>query len=684
MVVLNEKRVVVHEPFREGERIPATMYVDLDRRGRILLVIDLDVRLSEHFNLPSLAVLSPVSAASHRERSPLPNELLLGEPRRDQQESDAQRDRNRRRRLVRLHLHLLVCRIAARRYAGHGLTAPSGSVEPTNLGTGGSGGVGSLERRENPDGEVRPAAAFDQLDQCVQVVTGVVGELGRQRGRESSSSQLFAAPAPNLVDRCGASCFGLHDFFVPPRGPSLTARPAGLAKSRCARGRSCGVTRALAEQVLASALSRRRATASEAWDLDHEIVLVGAGDRVAIPGRYDRTYPFRAHSEYLYLTDRERPNGVLAFDPSEGWTEFLSPVTREELLWEALDGVREGVPEGARSVLELEALLDARQGRRCGCLGAPIEGVECDPLLTQDLRDVLTALRRVKDEVELERMTRAEQATRAGFLALPALIDAGRTEREIQIELEAEFFRHGADFLAFDTIIAAGDHSAIFHFAPTSRRLARGELLLVDAGGEVRGYASDVTRTYPVSGAFTAEQAALYEIVREALRAATATCRPGAEWRDVHLAAALAIGEGLVDLGLLRGEPASLFERGAMTLFFPHGVGHMVGLGVRDAGGVVPDRPPPGNGFPRLRVDLPLRAGYAMTVEPGIYFVARLLEEPETRAQLRDCVDWDTVDHFLGFGGVRLEDNVLVTEEGCEVITRHIPFVGETLESPTS
>jgi Xaa-Pro aminopeptidase len=436
------------------------------------------------------------------------------------------------------------------------------------------------------------------------------------------------------------------------------------------------VTRATAEQALASALSRRRAAASAAWDLDDEIVLVGAGNRVAIPGRCDRTYPFRAHSEYLYLTDRERPGGVLAFDPKEGWTEFLSPVTRAELLWEALEGASEGVPEGARSALELEAWLDARQGRRCGCLGTPIERVECDPLLTEDLRDALTALRRVKDDVELERMRGAEQATRAGFLALPALIDQGRTEREIQIELEAEFFRHGADFLAFDTIVAAGPHSATLHFAPSSHRLAPGELLLVDAGGEVRGYASDVTRTYPVSGAFTADQAPLYEIVREALRVATASCRPGAEWRDVHLAAALVIGEGLVGLDLLRGEPASLFERGAITLFFPHGVGHMVGLGIRDAGGAVPDRPPPGDGFPRLRVDLPLRAGYAMTVEPGIYFVAPLLNEQETRTRLRDCVSWDKVDHFLGFGGMRLEDDVLVTEEGCEVMTRDIPFVG--------
>jgi Xaa-Pro aminopeptidase len=422
-------------------------------------------------------------------------------------------------------------------------------------------------------------------------------------------------------------------------------------------------------------LERRRAAVAVEWDLCDEFVLIGAGDPVPVPGRYDRTYPFRAHSEYFYLTDRERPSGVLAFDPADGWMEFLAPVTREELLWSGADDLEEGVPDGARSVAELSGWLDSRRGRRCACLGTPVANASSDSALTEELRYMLTQVRRPKDEVELGRMRRAEQATRSAFLALEPLIEAGRTERELQIELEAEVFRAGADALAYDTIVGGGVHAAVLHFAPTARPLAGGELVLIDAGGEYCGYASDVTRTYPVSGTFTVEQAQLYATVRVALETAIRACRPGVEWREVHRSAALVIGEGLVELGILRGDVESLFERGAISLFFPHGVGHMVGLGVRDAGGVLRDRSEPGPGFPRLRVDLPLEAGYAMTVEPGIYFIPPMLGDQTKREQLGTAVNWNRVEEMLDFGGIRLEENILITKDGCEVLTNDVPLL---------
>jgi Xaa-Pro aminopeptidase len=271
-------------------------------------------------------------------------------------------------------------------------------------------------------------------------------------------------------------------------------------------------------------------------------------------------------------------------------------------------------------------------------------------------------------------MRQAERATRSGYLSLEALIAPGRTERELQVELEAQFLRGGADALAYESIVAAGTHSAVLHFAPTARRLSEGDLLLVDAGGEYRGYASDITRTYAVSGAFSPAQAELYGIVQRALESAIEGCRPGVEWREIHRAAALVVGDGLVQLGILRGETQSLFERGAISLFFPHGIGHMVGLGVRDAGGVLRDRSDPGPGYPRLRVDLPLAAGYTMTVEPGIYFVPPILGAKQTREELRDAVNWERIEGMLSFGGIRLEDNILITDSGCEVLTRDVPL----------
>ena len=411
---------------------------------------------------------------------------------------------------------------------------------------------------------------------------------------------------------------------------------------------------------IAQQLERRRAAAAAAWDVSDAVVLVAAGEEIPVPGRGDRTYPFRAHSEYLYLTDRERPGGVLAFDPGDGWVEFVVPVTAEELLWSGLEGDREGVPEGTRPLDELQAWVRGR----------PVRGLGAAPDADAELRDALVRVRRPKDDVELERMRVAAEATRAGFAELAGLVAPGRTERELQVALEAAFLRSGGDFLAFETIAAAGDHSAVLHFAPTDRELRAGELLLVDAGAEYRGYVSDVTRTYAIGGELDARQRLVWETVRRAGEAAIAACRPGVEWRDVHRAAAAVVAEGLVELGVLRGAPETLVESGAATLFFPHGVGHMVGLGVRDAGPASDEARTPAPGLPRLRVDIPLQPRHAWTVEPGIYFVAPLLARNRDR---RD-VDWDVVDALLGFGGVRIEQNVLVTAGGCEVLTAAIPL----------
>lgn len=407
-------------------------------------------------------------------------------------------------------------------------------------------------------------------------------------------------------------------------------------------------------------LERRRADAAAAWNLDGGVVLVAAGDEIPVPGRGDRTYPFRAHSEYLYLADRERPGGMLAYAPADGWVEFVAPVTPDELLWTGLEGDREGVPEGTRPLGDVEAWVGGRPVRRLGA--AADSDVE--------LRDALIHVRRPKDDVELARMRTAAEATRAGFEALVPAIAAGRTERELQVTLEAAFLRNGGDFLAFETIAAAGDHAAVLHFSPTARELRDGDLLLVDAGAEHRGYASDVTRTYVVGGTFTAEQALVHDTVRRAGETAIAACRPGTEWHDVHRAAALVVADGLVELGVLRGSPETLVESGAATLFFPHGVGHLVGLGVRDTGPASDEAREPVPGQPRLRVDIPLRPRQAWTVEPGIYVVPALL----ARERGRDGVDWDRVDELHGFGGVRLEQDVLITDDGCEILTAAVPL----------
>jgi Xaa-Pro aminopeptidase len=414
-------------------------------------------------------------------------------------------------------------------------------------------------------------------------------------------------------------------------------------------------------------LERRRAAVAEQWDFDSEVVLIGAGERIHIPGRADQTYPFRAHSEYLYLTDRERPGGVLAFDPTEGWVDFVAPVTNEERLWEGADDLDdEGVP-----LPELAEWLTAREGRPIISLGVPVQLATA--ALDAEARAALNRVRRPKDALELARMRRAEQATSAGFAEVLELIEPGRTERELQIELEAAFLRNGADCLAYETIVGSGPNSAVLHFPPGGRRLEPDELVLIDAGGECRWYASDITRTYPVSGQFTPQQAELHALVQAAKLAAIEECVVGAEWVDVHRTAARVIAEGLIDFGLLRGDADTLVERGAVTVFFPHGIGHMVGLGVRDAGEVLQDRTLP-PGFPPLRMNLPLVEDYVVTVEPGIYFVPALIGDPELRSRLADEVDWARAERMLGFGGIRIEENVLVTADGPAVLTADVPL----------
>jgi Xaa-Pro aminopeptidase len=429
----------------------------------------------------------------------------------------------------------------------------------------------------------------------------------------------------------------------------------------------------LADQTeIARQLLRRRSAAADEWNLTDQIVLIGAGELIAVPGRGDLTYPFRAHSEYYYLTDRNRPGGVLVFDPQEGWLDFVAPITASDRLW---SGAPVGEPEGLTTA-GLGDWLASRTNRTFGCLGVAPPDLRFNAELASELRFGLSRVRRPKDPLELERMRVAEHATSAGFAAVIPFLREGTSEREAKVELEAAAFRAGADAMAYDTIIGGGTNSAVLHFAPTSRQFCSGELVLIDAGAEHCGYASDITRTYPVGGQFSSEQQELHSLVRAAELAAIERCASGTEWRDVHLTAAQVIADGLVSCGILRGQPDSVLESGAVSLFFPHGIGHLVGLGVRDAGGALAERqggPPP---FPNLRIDLPLRPGMVVTVEPGIYFVPALLQDPEQRSRHHDEVVWDRVDRMRDFGGIRIEDNVLLTEDGREVMTRDVPLLG--------
>ncbi len=415
-------------------------------------------------------------------------------------------------------------------------------------------------------------------------------------------------------------------------------------------------------------LERRRQRASGAFGDDPPIVLFGAGKPVQIPGGQDQTYPFVPYPEYYWLTGSRRWGGVLAYDPQDGWRHFVRPVSQNERLWEGGTETVEG-----EDVAELPRWLVTRSGRPIAVIGAAVDNVESEHQRVAALQVSLDEVRRRKDKAEVALIERAAGATAAGHARARETIQPGVSERRIRIELEAEMYRHGADDVAFDTIVGAGTHAAVLHFEPGARTVEPDDLVLIDAGASIAGYTADVTRTYPAGDRFTPRQQAIYDLVLAAQLEAISTCRKGVEWHEVHRAAAAVIALGLRDLGIFREKPDAVLDTGAISLFLPHGVGHMVGLGVRDVGGRTAGREVSVYCGIRMRIDLPLEENYLMTVEPGVYFVPALLDDPERRERFAGVVDWDALASWRDVGGVRIEDNVLVTAADPRILTSEIP-----------
>lgn len=415
----------------------------------------------------------------------------------------------------------------------------------------------------------------------------------------------------------------------------------------------------------------RRARLAPALGLaPDELLLIGAGLPVPKPELSDQHLPFIAHQEYLYLAGHaDAPGGLLAYEPRTGaWTSFVPTVTELDRVWEG----REQLP--GETLEAFPAWLDARRELKPVVLGAALPGIAADAARTAEVRARYLHARRPKEPAEIALMQRCAAATAAGYAALQPLLQPGVTERQLQIELEAEFFRHGAQTTGYDSIVGIGAHSAVFHGSPSPSRAARaGDFILIDSGAELDRYVIDVTRTY-VAGPASPFQRDLHQAVLAAQQRACARCRPGAEWKDLHHAAATDLMAGLVAMDVLRGDPAALVAQEVHLLFFPHGIGHMLGLGVRDASGLEPGRAKdPRPSLRSLRMDLILRPGYIVTVEPGLYFIPPILRDPARRARHRDVVNWPLVDAHLHLGGVRIEDNLLITEGEPLNLTAAIP-----------
>jgi Xaa-Pro aminopeptidase len=430
-------------------------------------------------------------------------------------------------------------------------------------------------------------------------------------------------------------------------------------------------------------------------------VLVAAGLPVPISGT-DGFHDFHVHGDHFYLTGLDLPGQVLAFDPDDGFTFFARIPTDEDRVWAGdppdLDTLRGWT--GLERVFPREALLawiEARRQNPIAVLGnrdilaspawygvpeLPELWLDEDPLRTARLAEEVAAARRVKDPAELKVMREAAAVCRAGHLRGMKVATMGMTERELAVEIETEFLRRGARRPAYPSIVAAGRNGAVLHSSPSDMPIRDGQLVTVDAGAEVGGYMSDVTRSFPVSGVFTPQQKEIYNLLLSVQQQAVNSVRPGVEFRDLHLRVCVELARGLVDMGILAGLPEDLVERDAHALFFPHGLGHMIGIATHDVGGYLADRRRSDRfGLKWLRLDQPLAPGHVVTIEPGLYFIEALLMDPARRKTFADAVDFDAAARLLDIGGIRIEDDVLCTENEPEVLTAGIPKSVEGLEA---
>jgi len=222
-----------------------------------------------------------------------------------------------------------------------------------------------------------------------------------------------------------------------------------------------------------------------------------------------------------------------------------------------------------------------------------------------------------------------------------------------------------------------------------NRQIRDGELYLIDAGYELNGYASDFTRTYPANGKYTGDQAAIYQIVLDAMNHVMEAVEPGIKMEDLHISAARHITQGLKDINLLKGSIDDLMENNIFALFFPHGLGHMIGLDVHDmedlgeyhVGYAHELERSSQFGLKSLRLAKTLKAGFVLTVEPGIYFIPELIDQWKAQGYCKDFINYEKLENYRDFGGIRIEDDVLVTQNGYKVLGESIPKTIEEIES---
>ena len=428
------------------------------------------------------------------------------------------------------------------------------------------------------------------------------------------------------------------------------------------------------------------------------------------PNNYpNNTYYFRQDSTFLYYFGLNIPSLVGLIDADSGQEMlFGDDFTVEDIIWTGPQPtLRElGTQVGIAAAFPLANLKKhlrnaVAQGRRIHYL-PPYRGetklqlselLGIAPALLHDYKsvDLMFAVAEMRETKSAEEIEEMQRAFRIGYdmhtLAMK-MCRPGVVEREIAGAIEGVAKSCGSG-VSFPSIVS--QHGETLHNLCADGVLEEGRLLLCDAGGETVGnYCSDHTRTYPVSGKFTAKQREIYEIVLAAHDRVAAIVKPGMMYTDVHNAACLKLAEGLIGAGLIHGSAADAVAAGAMTLFMPHGLGHGLGMDVHDCEAMgersfdfssIAERAA-ASGTCIYRAAWRLRPGTVMTDEPGIYFIPALIDKCRAEGLYRGIVDYDALDAYRDFGGIRIEDDLLLTDDGCRMLgDRKIPVTVDELEA---
>jgi Xaa-Pro aminopeptidase len=397
---------------------------------------------------------------------------------------------------------------------------------------------------------------------------------------------------------------------------------------------------------------------------------------------HDTNYRYRQNSDFFYLTGFEEPEAIAVIAPSEAkkFTLFVRPRDPERAIW---DGYRAGV-EGAKAdysadeafpIAEFDeklpeildgpaslyyafghanSELDEKIIRQLTLMRETNRRPLEPPQTIVDPTLILHEMRVFKSEPEVEIMQRAADIAAAAHVEAMKTARAGMKEYEIEALLEASFRRQGAAGSSYTSIVGSGANATTLHYITNQDTLRDGDLLLVDAGAEYLGYASDITRTFPIDGQFTEAQRDIYDLVLKTQMSCIDMVRPGVRLEDLKTHSVEMLTEGMVKLGLLKGDPAKLIGEKKYMQFYMHNLGHFLGIDVHDAGRYY------FNGESR-----PAEPGMVMTIEPGLYI------SPDTK-NIPEGFNQDVPAKYLGIG-VRIEDDVLVTETGARVLTDKVP-----------